>query len=62
MQQIMKYFSDSTFSFPELKQQIEAEQEGPERNTADFRIKKAQVRAHFIQLLCVPLFKSFFIS
>lgn len=25
-----------------LKQQIEAEQEGPERNTADFRIKKAQ--------------------
>ena len=29
--------------FPELKGQIEAEQEGPDRNTADFRIKKAQV-------------------
>lgn len=41
--------------FPELKQQIEAEQEGPERNTADFRIKKAQVCAHFIQLLWIPL-------
>ena len=39
-------------NFPELKQQIEAEQEGPERNTADFRIKKAQVCTHFsIQFL-----------
>lgn len=30
-------------SLSELKAQIEAEQEGPERNSADFRIKKAQV-------------------
>ena len=45
----------NTFSFfPELKQQIEAEQEGPERNTADFRIKKAQVCTYFTHPTHLP--------